>query len=205
MSLEFFLIAVIILLASFVQGFSGFGFALVSIPLLSLVINIKEAVPLGALCGLVVNVYLIFHLKEHIEIKEIKNIFSRGLRKGVLFPYQADKAKVYQKRGPYADYWWTAFGLQEEPSYDEALVIVLDGYEREQGKKIDWLEKEITNTAVRGLIVHRQLWCDLWHAEVPRIKQNTGLPVLDLETGSTSSGSEERQRTRIQAFLETLQ
>lgn len=71
---KFLIIILIIFAASFTQGFSGFGFALVSIPLLSLVIDIKYAIPLGALCGLVVNIYLAFQLKDHIKYFELKKI-----------------------------------------------------------------------------------------------------------------------------------
>ena len=65
---------IIILFASFVQGFSGFGFALVSIPLLSILIDIKEAVPLAALCGFVINIFLVIELKNHIRLFELKNL-----------------------------------------------------------------------------------------------------------------------------------
>lgn len=61
------IIAAIIFLASFVQGLTGFGFALISIPLLSLIMDLKEAVPLGVLCGLIVNIYLIIKLKQHVK------------------------------------------------------------------------------------------------------------------------------------------
>lgn len=71
---NFLFIILIIFAASFTQGFSGFGFALVSIPLMSLVIDIKYAIPLGALCGLVVNIVLAFQLKKHIKYFELKNI-----------------------------------------------------------------------------------------------------------------------------------
>lgn len=84
-------------------------------------------------------------------IEEIKNVFSKGLIKGLLYPYQADdklhfdKAKVYQKRGPYAIYWWTSFGLREEPSNEETLAIALNKYEKEQGEKMQFTEKNVGN------------------------------------------------------------
>lgn len=71
---HFIVISLIIFLASFVQGFSGFGFALISIPLLTLFISIKVAVPLGALCGLVVNIYLAAGLQKHFSFKELSRI-----------------------------------------------------------------------------------------------------------------------------------
>jgi len=68
----YFTIGLIIFLASFTQGLTGFGFALVSIPLLSLVIDIKVGIALGALCGLVVNIYLTLRLRKHIKFSEIR-------------------------------------------------------------------------------------------------------------------------------------
>ena len=69
----YFIIA-IIFLASFVQGFSGFGIALVSIPLLTLFISIKEAIPLIALCGFVINIFLLIELRKHIKFFELRNL-----------------------------------------------------------------------------------------------------------------------------------
>lgn len=68
------LLLTVFFIASFVQGFSGFGFALISIPLLTIFIDIKEIVPLGALCGLITNIYLLIKLKQHIELKSIMSL-----------------------------------------------------------------------------------------------------------------------------------
>ncbi len=73
------LAAVIIFFASFVQGFSGFGFALVSIPFLTMCMDMKIAVPLGAMCGLVVNIYLARGLSSHFNLKELARMFIGSL------------------------------------------------------------------------------------------------------------------------------
>lgn len=72
MNIDIILIGLIIFAASFNQGLTGFGFALTAVPLLSLVINIKEAIPLAAICGLIVNIYLTVHLRESIKFSDIK-------------------------------------------------------------------------------------------------------------------------------------
>jgi hypothetical protein len=64
------LIGVILFFASFVQGFSGFGFGLIVTPLLALFYPISFVVPFTALCGLVINVILVYELKP--ELKELK-------------------------------------------------------------------------------------------------------------------------------------
>jgi len=65
------LISIIFLLAGFIQGVSGFGSALVAIPLLSLVIDIKAAVPLCILNSLVITTYLSFKMRKHLDTKKI--------------------------------------------------------------------------------------------------------------------------------------
>lgn len=57
--------------AGFVQGLTGFGSALVAIPLLSLIIDVKWAVPLCILNGLIITVYLSLHLQRHLDQKKI--------------------------------------------------------------------------------------------------------------------------------------
>ena len=79
MSLEFVLIAAIIFIGSLTQGMTGFGFALVSIPFLSMIIDIKLAIPLVALCGAVINIGLLVKMKNEIKIKEVKNLVIGSL------------------------------------------------------------------------------------------------------------------------------
>lgn len=69
-----FLISAIFLLAGFVQGMTGFGSALVAIPLLSLVIDIKSAVPLCILNSLVITTYLSLKMRRHLELQKIAPI-----------------------------------------------------------------------------------------------------------------------------------
>lgn len=82
------LIGLIILLASFTQGSSGFGFQLVALSLLSLLIDLKFAIPLCAMFGLVINIYLIITLRAHIKIFELKRLIIGsiiGIPIGVYF------------------------------------------------------------------------------------------------------------------------
>ena len=63
--------ALIFLAAGFVQGLTGFGSALVAIPLLSLVIDVKAAVPLCILNGLLITVYLAVQLRRYLDHRKI--------------------------------------------------------------------------------------------------------------------------------------
>lgn len=97
MDIIFILIGLIILFASFTQGLSGFGFQLVALSLLSLLIDLKHAIPLCALFGLVINIYLIIHYKEHIKFFELKKLIIGsiiGIPIGVYFLSEADSGTI---------------------------------------------------------------------------------------------------------------
>jgi uncharacterized membrane protein YfcA len=61
----------IILLAGFTQGFTGFGSALIMLPLLTLMTGVKTVVPLVILLGGCVNVILFFQVRRHVQWKRI--------------------------------------------------------------------------------------------------------------------------------------
>jgi len=78
----------IFLLGSFVQGLTGFGFALVSIPFLVLFMDIRTAVPLCMLSGLVITAYLSLQLRDHLDWRKILPLLLGslpGIVSGVLF------------------------------------------------------------------------------------------------------------------------
>lgn len=65
------LIACIFGISGFIQGVTGFGSALIAIPLLCLFMDIKTAIPLTALNGMIITAYLIFSLKNHLDGKKL--------------------------------------------------------------------------------------------------------------------------------------
>jgi hypothetical protein len=65
-----------------------------------------------------------------------------------------------------------------------------------------WLKAALVERGVRGLVVRRQPWCDLWHAELPRLREECDLPLLDLEVADDPTNA--HLRNRIEAFLESL-
>jgi benzoyl-CoA reductase/2-hydroxyglutaryl-CoA dehydratase subunit BcrC/BadD/HgdB len=67
----------------------------------------------------------------------------------------------------------------------------------------DYLARELAAHNVRGVLLHRQLWCDLWHGQLPRIRRQTALPVLDIDVADEDADFG-RQAGKIQAFLEML-
>ena len=60
-------VAGVILLGTFVQGLTGFGLALVSVPLLSLLLDVKIAVPVAALFGWLITFPLVYAMRQHVQ------------------------------------------------------------------------------------------------------------------------------------------
>jgi uncharacterized membrane protein YfcA len=65
----------IFLAAGFTQGVSGFGAALVAMPLLTMFLDVKVAVPLCMLNGLLITLYLSWQLKKHMDWRKIRPLF----------------------------------------------------------------------------------------------------------------------------------
>ncbi|MDY6822944.1 MAG: sulfite exporter TauE/SafE family protein [Thermodesulfobacteriota bacterium] len=65
--------------AGLVQGFSGFGVVLVSLPLMAFVIDIKIAIPLVLLLGMAINIILVIQLARHIEFRKCLPLLAASL------------------------------------------------------------------------------------------------------------------------------
>ncbi len=81
--------------------------------------------------------------------------------------------------------------LQADP-FDELMRVYFDSipdvFRRPNDRLYDWLRQRIAERGVRGLIVRRHVWCDLWHAELPRLRQEMSLPLLDLDIAAGDGG-----------------
>jgi len=94
---------------------------------------------------------------------------------------------------------------------DEPLMELADAYfgtiphafRRPNSQLYRWLQRELADRGVRGIILRRYLWCDIWHGEVQRLKEWAPVPTLDLDAGSDEN-TERRTENRIQAFVEML-
>ena len=67
----FFLSSLIFLLAGLIQGLTGFGGGLVAIPLLCLIMDVKLAVPLAILSGLVITTTMAYQLRHFLDWHKI--------------------------------------------------------------------------------------------------------------------------------------
>lgn len=73
------LIFLIVLLAIFTQSFIGFGLALVSMPLLSLVLGLREAAPLVALVSVTAEVILLAHYRAALNLRAVRRLIIASL------------------------------------------------------------------------------------------------------------------------------
>jgi len=86
--LTFMLVSLIFLMAGFIQGLSGFGSALLAMPLLTIFIDVRIAVPLCILNSFLITIYLSFKLKDYMEIKKILPLIIGslpGIYLGIVF------------------------------------------------------------------------------------------------------------------------
>jgi len=82
---------------------------------------------------------------------------------------------------------------------------IQDVFQRPNSGFYKKLGRALQRSDIKGLIVRRYLWCDLWHAEIYRLKQWSPVPVLDLEISNSPQDEKHRLVTRIQSFMEMVQ
>lgn len=95
--------------------------------------------------------------------------------------------------------------LESEP-FDALVKAYFDGipevWQRPNDFLYEWLHKAVASRGPAGVILVRNVWCDLWHAEVARLRETLLLPVLDLDLNGEDALT--RNRTRLAAFMEIL-
>lgn len=77
-----------------------------------------------------------------------------------------------------------------------------DAFRRPNSELYKWLKREIDCRGIKGVILVRHIWCDKWHAKVPRLREWLKIPFLDVDIDGESSAI--RTAGRIQAFMETV-
>ena len=74
---------------------------------------------------------------------------------------------------------------------------------RPNAEMFQYIKDSISDTSCDGLILKTLKFCDLWFTERERFRSSMNVPVVVLDT-SYGEGEAERQRNRVDAFLETL-
>ncbi|UZP67791.1 sulfite exporter TauE/SafE family protein [Desulfovibrio mangrovi] len=72
---EYLLTSAIYALAAFVQGVTGFGSALVAIPLLALFLSLPEAVAVSILCGVMLNAQIGWNYRRYADRERLRPLF----------------------------------------------------------------------------------------------------------------------------------
>jgi benzoyl-CoA reductase/2-hydroxyglutaryl-CoA dehydratase subunit BcrC/BadD/HgdB len=85
----------------------------------------------------------------------------------------------------------------------ELYLAIPSVFKRPNTQLYDYLAQQMAARGpISGIIFHRYLWCDKWHAEIQRLRERFNLPVLDLDCDDQASS--QRRATRIAAFMEVL-
>lgn len=111
----------------------------------------------------------------------------------------------------------TDLTLPEDPRFDRRSACdpfeeLADGcfdaieeiFQRPNSRFYRRLDRGLQRAPVKGLVIRRYLWCDLWHAEIERLRQWAPVPVLDLEISGRVESDRHRLSTRIQSFMEMV-
>jgi benzoyl-CoA reductase/2-hydroxyglutaryl-CoA dehydratase subunit BcrC/BadD/HgdB len=76
-------------------------------------------------------------------------------------------------------------------------------FRRPDSMLFDYLTREISRCNPKGIVLVRQVWCDLWHAQVGRLRQHLDLPMLELDLDGQEPPA--TLTNRVHAFIEVLQ
>jgi benzoyl-CoA reductase/2-hydroxyglutaryl-CoA dehydratase subunit BcrC/BadD/HgdB len=79
-----------------------------------------------------------------------------------------------------------------------------DASNRSNDRLYRWLREQFDINEVQGVIFHSYLWCDIWRAELARMKQWAPVPLLDINISGYAGAVSAAARHRIEAFLEML-
>lgn len=96
--------------------------------------------------------------------------------------------------------------LLEDP-FDELadayFGAIPDIFRRPNSLLYQWLGQRLAERSVRAVLFHHYLWCDLWRAELERMREWLEIPMLAIECGDETSPTA-GTLTRLDAFLEAL-
>jgi benzoyl-CoA reductase/2-hydroxyglutaryl-CoA dehydratase subunit BcrC/BadD/HgdB len=104
-------------------------------------------------------------------------------------------------------------GFDRERAEDDSLGELVrayfdtipDVFRRPNTAVHHWIDRHVRARHVRGIVFRRYVWCDLWHAELERLRQSSPVPVLEIDVDRDDGSPHGRTRSRLEAFIEMLQ
>ena len=84
---------------------------------------------------------------------------------------------------------------------DKYFGGIPDAFRRPNSELYRWLDHELEQRGVRGIVFQHYTWCDIWHAEAQRMKEWADVPMLILDADD-SAVIEGHTVSRIESFLE---
>ncbi len=70
---------IVIFSAGMIQGITSFGFSLLAVPLLGIFLPLKLVVPMLVIYSLILNSIILYHVKDHINLKKISILIIAGI------------------------------------------------------------------------------------------------------------------------------
>ena len=83
---------------------------------------------------------------------------------------------------------------------DAYFGTIPDAFRRPNTQLYAWLKAKFAERKVQGIIFHHYIWNDTWRAELPRLREWTDLPVLDLHAGDDDKNVRRRMENQIETF-----
>jgi len=97
--------------------------------------------------------------------------------------------------------------LEADPREELARIYfdcIPDVFQRPNDRLFAWLRRQVAERCVRGVLVRRYVWCDHWHGEMPRLREELSVPVLEWDGAGNDPRALAGTVGRMEAFLEML-
>lgn len=95
--------------------------------------------------------------------------------------------------------------LSEDPLLELADAYfgsIPDAFRRPNTALYEWLADSLEERGAKGVLFLACTWCDLWRAELERVRGFCGRPVVGIDLAA--EGARSRAETRIQALLDMI-
>ncbi|MFW5858614.1 MAG: 2-hydroxyacyl-CoA dehydratase [Planctomycetota bacterium] len=95
--------------------------------------------------------------------------------------------------------------LREDPVgelVDAYFGYIPAAFRRPNSHLFAWLRRALNASDARACVFVRQSWCDMWHAEWPRLREWCARPAVTLAFGDHAASAS--ARTRIEALVERI-